>query len=159
MSKISSSLFKTSPQKDGRESVTEFHSLDDGRVITFNYIADAKVNKELVLRLRAQRVADELLEREQAEEIASQGAVALTKLQFRRLFLPTERVKIDAFNVNFENHPALSQEQKAVIRTALADYTVASDIRLDDEATISAIYMYEALGLIAAGRAAEILSG
>ncbi len=159
MTKLSSSVFKVNRQKDGRESVTEFHSLDDGRVITFNYLADTKVNKELVLRFRAQRVLDEILEREQAQEIAAQGAVALTKLQFRRLFSPEERIKVDAFNVSFENHPLLSKDQKASIRTALADYNVASDIRLDDAATIAALYMYEALGLIAFGRAKEILGG
>ncbi len=102
---------------------------------------------------------DEILEREQAQEIAAQGAVALTKLQFRRLFSPEERIKVDAFNVSFENHPLLSKDQKASIRTALADYNVASDIRLDDAATIAALYMYEALGLIAFGRAKEILGG
>ena len=153
------STYTTAPQADGRERVTESHLLADGRVVSFEYLADASVDKELVLSLRAERVSAEISAREQAESIAAQGTVALTKLQFRRLFSPIERVSIDAFNAGFEAHPALTDEQKAGIRTALADYTVASDIRLDDEATIAALYMYEALGLIAAGRAAEILGG
>ena len=156
---VLSSSFTTRKQKDGREDVTEYHTLNDGRIITFNYLADGKVNKELVLRLRAQRVTEELLEQKQAEEIAAQGTVALTKLQFRRLFSPEERIQIDAFNMSFETHPLLSKDQKASIRTALADYNVASDIRLDDAATIAALYMYESLGLIAFGRAKEILGG
>jgi hypothetical protein len=156
---VTSSSYTTAPQIDGRERVTESHLLADGRVVSFEYLADASVDKALVLSLRAERVAAEIAAREQAESIAADGTVALTKLQFRRLFSPTERAMIDAFNAGFEAHPALTDEQKAGVRTALADYTVASDIRLDDEATIAALYMYEALGLIAVGRAAEILGG
>lgn len=153
------SSYTTALQADGRERVTESHLLADGRIVTFEYLADAGVDKDAVLSLRAERVRAEIAAREEAAGLAAQGSVALTKLQFRRLFTPLERASIDAFNAGFEGHPALTDEQKAGVRTALADYAVASDIRLDDEATIAALYMYEALGLIASGRAAEIIGG
>ena len=41
----------------------------------------------------------------------------------------------------------------------LEDYKAASEVRLSDPATIAAVQMYEGLGLIAYGRAVEVLNG
>ncbi len=43
--------------------------------------------------------------------------------------------------------------------TMLEDYKAASEVRLSDPETISAVQMYEGLGLIASGRSAEVLNG
>ena len=81
----------------------------------------------------------------------------LTKLQFRRRFTQEERVMVDAFNTSFESHPVLSVEQKAILRTGLEDYNVASEVNLDDPSTSQMLTLYAALGIINPSRIVEIL--
>lgn len=71
----------------------------------------------------------------------------LTKLQYLRRFTSMERVTI---------------RQAAKAEPALEDYLamleLAEDISLDDADTVAAVNMLELAGLIAPGRAAEILA-
>lgn len=82
----------------------------------------------------------------------------LTKLAFRRLFTPLEQKAIDRFNATFETHPVLTDEQKDDVRTGLENYRAASSVSLDDPDTVAVLALYEALGILEAGRAAEILA-
>jgi hypothetical protein len=82
----------------------------------------------------------------------------LTKLEFRRKLTDAERPYIDEFNATFESNGLLTVEQKRAIRSGLEDYKVAQEVNLDDPQTQAMVQLYEALGLIAAGRATEILS-
>lgn len=77
----------------------------------------------------------------------------LTPLQFRRLFTLNERVAVD----NFATNPDLSDQQKAVLTTLTKDFDAAQEIDLDDPDTQAGIQTLEAYGLLAEGRAAEIL--
>jgi hypothetical protein len=159
MSTVTSSSYTVGVQQaDGRSPIVESHLLSDGRVITFDYLADESIDRDLVLSLRAERVAAELAAREAAEGIAASGEIPLTKLEFRGRFTEQEQREIDAFNAGFESHPGLTTEQKAAVRTALKNLDSALDVRLTDPRTIAGMQMYVALGLLAPERAAEILS-
>jgi len=68
----------------------------------------------------------------------------LTKLQFLRLFTTGERIAIRA-----------STDPVIVDFMQLLD--LAQDVRLDDPDTVQGVHYLESEGLIAAGRAAEIL--
>lgn len=68
----------------------------------------------------------------------------LTKLQFLRLFTTGERIAIRA-------------SSDPVIVDFLQLLDLAQDVRLDDPDTIQGLHYLEAEGLIAPGRAAEIL--
>ena len=147
-------------QNDGvSRHVTERHVMSDGRTAQYVYLAGAGMDAQVVAQARAQRLQSEIQAREAALNEAANGATPLTKYQFRQLFTYPERLAIDAFNHGFEAHPSLTTEQKAAIRTNLEDYNVSGAVYLDNPATIAGVQLYEALGLIASGRAAEILSG
>ncbi len=83
----------------------------------------------------------------------------LSKLTFRRLFTATEQKAIDRFNATFESHPALTDDQKDDVRTGLENYKAASSVSLDDPDTGAVLGLYTELGILAAGRAQEILNG
>ncbi len=68
----------------------------------------------------------------------------LTKLQFLRLFTTAERIAIRA-------------SADPVIVDFLQLLDLAQDVRLDDPDTVGGLHYLESEGLIAAGRAAEIL--
>lgn len=74
--------------------------------------------------------------------------VTLTKLEYLRRFTQPERIRI---------------RETAAANAQLADYMqlleLATEVRTDDPDTIAAVQMLEAAGLIAAGRAQEILNG
>lgn len=73
--------------------------------------------------------------------------VGLSKLEYLRRFTPEERVKIRGAAAN-----------DPVLADYLALLELAQDIRLTDPGTVSAVSRLEQSGLIAAGRAAEILA-
>lgn len=82
----------------------------------------------------------------------------MTKIEFRRLFSDDEQKRIDRFNATFENSLDLTEEQKDDIRTGLKTHAEATEVLLSDSSTQAAVGLYEALGLIAPGRAAEIIA-
>ena len=148
------------PQQDGRRYIKERHLLDDGRSVDFEYLADDLVNPVLVMTERAARLSAELQAQEASSAEAANGVIPITKYQFRQRFTFPERVAIDQFNGGaYLVSDALTVEQKAGMTTMLEDYKAATEVRLDDPATISAVQMYEGFGLIAPGRAGEILNG
>lgn len=83
----------------------------------------------------------------------------LTKLLFRRLFTNEEQKAIDRFNATFESHPLLTDDQKDDVRTGLENYRAAGSVSLNDPDTAAVLGLYTALGILAAGRAGEILNG
>jgi hypothetical protein len=157
---VSSTHIAGHPQQDGRRYIKERHLLDDGRSVDFEYLADDLVNPVLVMTERYARLSAELQAQEASSAEAANGIIPLTKYQFRQRFTFPERVAIDQFNGGaYLASDALTSEQKAGMTTMLEDYKAATEVRLDDPATISAVQMYEGFGLIAQGRAGEILNG
>ena len=71
----------------------------------------------------------------------------VTKLEYLRRFTSDERVTIRAV-----------AKTNAVLEDYLALLELAQDVNLDDADTIGAVTMLEGAGLIATGRAAEILA-
>lgn len=161
MPAIVSSTYTTGHlQADGRRYIKERHLLDDGRSVDFEYLADAQINPVMVMTERAARLSAELQAQEASSAEAANGVIPLTKYQFRQRFTFPERVAIDQFNGGvYLVSDALTAEQKADITMMLEDYKAATEVRLSDPATIAAVQMYEGLGLIAYGRAVEVLNG
>lgn len=80
--------------------------------------------------------------------------VSLSKLEYRALFTLAERIAID----NFAANAGLTDIQKATLNTIHYDFQLANDINLSDPYTIQGTQLLESYGLIAAGRAAQILA-
>jgi hypothetical protein len=80
--------------------------------------------------------------------------LVISKWAYRNLFTMAERIGIDGFQSNTTLTPA----QKAQLATLYQDFAAARHIDLTNPAVISATDLLESLGLIAAGRAAQILA-
>lgn len=78
----------------------------------------------------------------------------ITKLQFRQLFTFMERVTID----NIEFNPNFPGFVKGAVNTMLKDLSMAEEINLTHPEIISGVNMLEQFGVIAQGRAAQILA-
>lgn len=85
--------------------------------------------------------------------IITEAVKVLTHLEFRRRFTLPERIAID----NAPDHPLLPAEARAALRTMTKDMELAQDINLDDSDVISGVHFLAQLGLLAPGRADEIL--
>ena len=88
-----------------------------------------------------------------------------TKLQFRNLFTGEEKVAIEFASIDNPNGTQEERLKSAGLRVFLADVESATpepdgtSIDLDDQRTVAGVNALETYGLIATGRAAEILSG
>lgn len=82
------------------------------------------------------------------QPVAPNGPRTMTKLEYLRRFTVEERVGIRA-----------AAEQNAVLADYLALMELAQEINTGDPDTIAAVTILEQAGLIAAGRAQEILNG
>jgi hypothetical protein len=83
--------------------------------------------------------------------------VEVSKVAWRRRFTAAEQDAIDAFNEGgYLTHPALDEATKGVIRRGLVLYSVTININPLDPDTQALLGLYEMLGLLAPGRAAEI---
>ena len=91
-------------------------------------------------------------------EMPAPATRELTHLGFRRLFTQAERELADELEVTFETNPALSTEQKRTLRSGYKDFYAGTSVNRDDPAVLPMLTLYEALGIIAPGRAAEILA-
>ena len=80
--------------------------------------------------------------------VVERASRVMTKLEYLRRFTVEERVAIRA-----------AAEQNAVLADYLQLMELAQDINTGDPDTIAAVTMLEQAGLIAAGRAQEILNG
>lgn len=155
---ISSEIVRQITQVDGRIDVTERHTYDDGATQDISYLADPALDLRLVATQRAANINAQLTLKEAALSEAMNFEVPLFKAEFRDLFTQAERENIDEFNATYLDSTLLTAEQKRAIRSGLAYYADAKRIYLSNPQTIATLQMYEALGLIGAGRAAEILN-
>ena len=157
MTKIVESTFTEGPaQVDGRRWVYERHTTDDGDTLTFDWLG--KERADLVLASRAQNLNAQYAERDAAEALAAGTQLPYSKLEFRNLF-GAKKPAIDAFNASFETNAMLTADQKAMIRTGLLDFEQAKYVRRPfDPAVIQMVGMYQALGLLTAQEASEVLA-
>jgi hypothetical protein len=151
---LSSILSADSPQQDGRFWVHESHLGSDGETYTVDYLADPSLDINQVLTLRAQSIGAQIDARAAAEAEAANFEMPITKYAFRQRFTDAERYAIDAFNDSFESNQALTDQQKAGIRSYLKDFDAATQVHLSKAAP--ALQLYVALGLLTADRATAI---
>ena len=81
----------------------------------------------------------------------------ITKLAFRNRFTKAEKAGIEFATLDDPTAPIAQRQQAAALRADLKDQEQATFINLDDEDTRTGVLTLEAAGLIAAGRAVEIL--
>jgi hypothetical protein len=156
---VNSVIEEQIPQVDGRIDVTEKHTYDDGATQYISYLASAELDLQLVANLRAENINKQLELKALAEAEAMNFEIPLFKAEFRDRFTTQEQIYIDNFNASYQSNPNLSTEQKAGILSALAYYADAGRVYLSHPKTISFVNMYEQLGILAEGRAAEVLNG
>lgn len=81
----------------------------------------------------------------------------ITKLAFRKRFTKAEKAGIEFAALDGPTAPIAQRQQAAALRADLKDQEQATFIDLDDEDTRTGVLTLEAVGLIATGRAVEIL--
>lgn len=81
----------------------------------------------------------------------------LTKLAFRNRFTQAEKVMLEIAALDNPAAPMSDRQQAAALRATLADTAAATFIDLSRAETRSGVQMLEAGGLLAEGRALEIL--
>lgn len=82
----------------------------------------------------------------------------LTRLQFRNRFSAQEKALLELAAID---DPAAAQAQRlqaASLRAYLADLAAAEFVDLDDATTVAGVQALEAAGLLAEGRAAQVLT-
>lgn len=154
---VSSTYTEGPPQVDGRRYVSELHTDDRGQTYTYEWLGDQ--DADLVLSDRAAVLSAQIAAQRAAEAVVIGTALPLTKYSFRQLFTFSERVAADALKANLEQHPGLTDEQRAVIRTGLKDFNAAQDVArpfLPDVLTM--LDLFVSLGILTPERKAQIVS-
>lgn len=154
---VSSTYTEGPPQVDGRRYVSELHTDDRGQTYTYEWLGDQ--DAAMVLADRAAILSAQIAAQRAAEAVVIGTALPLTKYSFRQLFTFTERVAADELEANLEQHPGLTAEQRAVIRTGLKDFNAAQDVArpfLPD--VIQMLDLYVTLGILTPERKAQIVS-
>lgn len=95
-------------------------------------------------------------------ELAAREAIErhlwqITRLAFRNRFTMPEKAGLELASVDDASAPMVQRQQAALLRAYLADVAAATFIDLKRPDTRAGVEQLEALGLLAAGRAAEIL--
>lgn len=83
----------------------------------------------------------------------------VTRLAFRGRFLPAEKVAIELASIDDAGAAPEQRQQAAGLRVYLADLAAATFVDLARVDTRAAVQSLESNGLLAAGRALEILDG
>jgi hypothetical protein len=87
------------------------------------------------------------------------AGTVLTQTAFRARFTQAEKVAIDLASIDNPAGTADERTRAAQIRVYLADVAAASNVDLADPVVIDGVMVLEADGLIARGRASQILAG
>lgn len=147
-------------QVGGGRYTTERHTDNLGRPLSFGpYLCAEGMDPQAIMQARAVRLnADFALREAEATESAN-GRIPWSKLDFRDQLGQQTEVAMDAFFAGFEAHPALTTEQKAVIRTGYNRYREAHYIErpLKPE-VLSLLGLLQQLGLITQERIDSIVA-
>jgi len=138
--------------------VTEKHTFSDATTLLHSYSLPSDLDANAVLLLRAENINKSLTHKAEVEALATNYEIPLFKAEFRDKFTTEEQIAIDSFNDNYKTLSTLTPELKASILSALEYYKDATKVYLSHPKTIAFVNMYEALGIIAPGRATEVLS-
>jgi hypothetical protein len=80
--------------------------------------------------------------------------VAVTKYEFRKLFTLPERMAVDSAPTN----TAIPANYRAMLYTFMKDLELSQEVQLTNSDVMQGVGFLEQLGLLAPGRAAQILS-
>ena len=78
----------------------------------------------------------------------------LSKYQFRKLFTFQERLVID----NYQANPSISTQNKMILSTIFKDLELSGEVQLDNPDVASGVQFLESCGLLATGRANQVLA-
>lgn len=81
----------------------------------------------------------------------------ITVLAFRNRFTVQEKVKSEMMSIDNPNLPMEQRQISATLRVILRDTDIANFIDLARADTIQGVHFFEQIGIIAPGRATEIL--
>jgi len=154
---VSSIIKSESVQQDGSVLVTEEHALSNGQIVTVPYQAANAEDIQGILAARATKIEEEAQRKERTTAEAHNFEMPLHKSEFRDRYLPEEQGAVSLFYATYLQNEHLTTEQKAAITAGIDYYKDAGSIYLNHPLTIAAVQMHEQLGLIATGRAAQIL--
>ncbi|MDR6152185.1 hypothetical protein QF021_000274 [Acidovorax delafieldii] len=82
----------------------------------------------------------------------------LTRLQFRNRFTAQEKALLELAAMDDPSAEPAQRMQSASLRAYLADLAAAEFVDLADPSTVAGVNALEAAGLLAEGRAAEVLA-
>jgi hypothetical protein len=147
MASILSSTFEEgAPQVDGRRNVTERHVAGDGRLFTFEYLADEATDINKVLTARAAWLLKELEADDQAAAIVGDTQGPKSGIRVMRRFTLQERIAIRT-----------RADTNAIARDFMHMFDMSGDaIYLDDPDFVAGIDYFVTLGDLTAERAAII---
>lgn len=83
----------------------------------------------------------------------------ITQYAFRQRFTQAERVAIEIASLDDPSASMAQRQQAAALRVAMTDLAQAQFVNLDLPTVATALADLETAGLLAAGRASEIVSG
>ncbi len=102
-----------------------------------------------------------LLEEPQPEpnpEPEPELTTVVTRLAFRNRFTPAEKVGLELASLDDSLAPPEQRQQAATLRAFMKDVDAATFIDLSRPDTVAGVQTLEAMGLLAEGRATEILN-
>jgi hypothetical protein len=153
---VSSTYTEGPPQLDGRRWVSESHMTDEGDELSYQWLGGQ--DAQMVVDARVFTLNAQYAAKAAAQALVVGSLIPLSKLEFRNLFGAAKNA-VDSFNFGYAAHPALTDAQKATIRTGLEDFREAQYIeRPFRPEVLQLIGLYEALGILSAEQAAQIVS-
>ena len=142
---VSSVIMNQVPQVDGRFDVTELHTHADGRTETFNYLADADLDLQVVADQRAANINAALAAQEAAIAAATQYEIPLTPVEIMRRLSPSEWAAFQA-----------SSDTAIAYFRAVFDKT--SVVYRNDLLTQAGFAALVSAGILSAERVAEVMA-
>lgn len=151
------------PQADGRRYVTETHVTDSGETLTFDYLADdaAIANADNVLAERAAKIQARV---DATNLVAEQGVPIsrrITPQAFMARLTPSENAVIELAATDNPAADQMTRLQAAGLRANLRRLMSATYVdldRRDDASAWAGMKALESAGLLASGRADEIVA-
>ncbi|BEP93224.1 hypothetical protein GmRootA79_16080 [Acidovorax sp. A79] len=92
-----------------------------------------------------------------AREAAASATMRITRLAFRNRFTMVEKATLELAALDEPGAPMPARQQSAMLRAYLADVAAATFIELTRQDIRDGVTLLETLGLLAVGRALEIL--
>lgn len=124
--------------------------------VVYRYSADAPI--EWVGMEFATHDHAEVIEQQPVAPVTVEDR-RITRLAFRNRFTQSEKAAIEIAALDNPSAPMAQRAQSAALRASMKDQEVASFIDLSRPDTRAGVQQLEAAGLIAQGRAVEILDG